>query len=91
MKVLSLFIFIVAIVFSYAKLRKTTCRPFGEDCDLSHYCCGKYHCRDYRCSLKSTKDNQVAWAPDGPKCDFFHHCKKKFQCQDHRCVYNPEN
>ena len=60
----------------------------GDDCDLTQYCCNPYVCKDYRCSPKGTKENQVKWAPKGPKCDYFHHCKKYFKCESHRCVIN---
>ena len=64
---------------------KTSCVARNGDCDLTSYCCGKLVCKDYRCVLKGTKENQVEWAPKGEKCDFFHHCKKGLYCQSHRC------
>ena len=64
---------------------KTSCVARNGDCDLTSYCCGKLVCKDYRCVLEGTKENQVEWAPKGEKCDFFHHCKKGLYCQSHRC------
>ena len=90
MKLLSfLFFALLAFVMS-SKLRKTKCVALGGDCDFTSYCCGDYQCRDYRCSLKNTKENQVKWSPDGAKCDWFHHCKKNYNCQSHRCIPNGE-
>ena len=79
------FLSIISISFSTLLKTKTSCVAFGGDCDLTSYCCGTLECKDYRCSKKGTKENQVAWAPKGEKCDFFHHCKKGLYCQSHRC------
>ena len=82
---ITLFIAIITLSISTLLKTKTTCVARDGDCDLTSYCCGTLVCKDYRCSLKGTKDNQVAWAPKGTKCDFFHHCKKGLYCQSHRC------
>lgn len=80
-------ILITILSLSISKLlkTKTTCVARNGDCDLTSYCCGSLECKDYRCALSGTKENQVAWAPKGEKCDFFHHCKKGLYCQSHRC------
>ncbi len=87
---MSKFSFILTITLLIITLQnllktKSKCVAFGGDCDLTSYCCGKLVCKDYRCSKKGTKENQVKWAPKGQKCDFFHHCKKGLYCQSHRC------
>ena len=76
------------LVIIYSKSLKTAakCIQYGGDCDFTSYCCGKNECKDYRCSVEGTKDNQVKWAPEGEKCDYFHHCKKFFKCESHRCI-----
>ena len=81
----SLFLILFSIVLS-SKL-KTKCISKDGDCDSTSYCCTDLVCKDYRCVLKGTKDNQVAWAPDGEKCDWFHHCGDNYTCQSHRCVF----
>ena len=43
-------------------------------------------CKDYRCAVDGTPDNQIPWAPLGYKCDYFHHCSDNYVCQSHRCV-----
>ena len=87
-----LFYFLLLALFAFTlniKVKsKTKCMQLGDDCDLTEYCCGKNVCKDYRCSPKGTKENQVKWAPKGIKCDYFHHCKKYFKCESHRCVIN---
>jgi hypothetical protein len=65
---------------------KTKCVSLNSDCDLTAYCCADYVCKDYRCSVKGTLDNQVEWAPEGSKCNWTHTCKKDYSCQSHRCV-----
>jgi hypothetical protein len=65
---------------------KTKCIALDGDCDLTAFCCADYVCKDYRCSVKGTKDNQIEWAPDGDKCNWTHTCKKNYSCQSHRCV-----
>ena len=81
---------ILLIIFSisYSKVlkAKTKCMNLGDNCDLTSYCCGSWVCKDYRCAVKGTKDNQVKWAPSGTKCDYFHHCPKYFHCESHYCV-----
>ena len=67
---------------------KTGCMNLGDDCDLTSFCCKKWVCKDYRCAVKGTKENQVKWAPKGPKCDWFHHCSKYYICESHRCQIN---
>ena len=79
------FLSIISISFSTLLKTKTRCVAFGGDCDLTSYCCGTLECKDYRCSKKGTKENQVAWAPTGEKCAWFHHCKDGLHCQSHRC------
>ena len=90
MKLLSFLFFALLVLVMGGKLRKTKCVALGGDCDFTSYCCGDYQCRDYRCALKNTKENQVQWSPEGTKCDWFHHCKKNYNCQSHRCVPNGE-
>ena len=80
-------ILLLTVVISSLKLKtQTKCVNLKGDCDLTSYCCGKYVCKDYRCSEEGTKENQVSWAPNGEKCDFFHHCKKNYKCESHRCI-----
>jgi hypothetical protein len=80
-------ILLLTVVISSLKLKtQTKCVNLKGDCDLTSYCCGKYVCKDYRCSEEGTKENQVSWAPNGEKCDFFHHCKKSYKCESHRCI-----
>ena len=78
MKLLSFLFFALLALVMGGKLRKTKCVALGGDCDFTSYCCGDYQCRDYRCALKNTKENQVQWSPEGTKCDWFHHCKKNY-------------
>ena len=87
---LNTLILFTLIAFSLsAKLKtKTKCVAEGEDCDFTSYCCSKLVCKDYRCAVKGTKDNQMDWAPLGYKCDYFHHCSDNYVCQSHRCVIN---
>ena len=87
MSKLSFLLTITLLTITLQNLLKTKskCVAFGGDCDLTSYCCGTLECKDYRCSKKGTKENQVKWAPKGKKCDFFHHCKKGLYCQSHRC------
>ncbi len=80
-------ILLLTVIISSLKMKsQPRCIHLGEDCDLISYCCGKNECKDYRCSVKGTKDNQVKWAPEGEKCDYFHHCMQFFKCKSHRCV-----
>ncbi len=81
----SLFIILISMILS-SKLQ-TKCIVKNGDCDGTSYCCTDLVCKDYRCVVKGTKDNQVAWAPDGEKCDWFHHCGDNYTCQSHRCVF----
>ena len=78
-------IFLFTIVYQKTLKTNTKCMNLGDDCDLTSYCCDKWVCRDYRCALKGTKENQVKWAPKGPKCDYFHHCGDYYKCESHRC------
>ena len=83
------FLSIISISFSTLLKTKTSCVALGGDCDLTSYCCGKLQCKDYRCSLKGTKDNQLGWdksKKEGNKCDWFHHCPKYYHCESHYCV-----
>ena len=81
-----LIIFLLTISLEKKLKKKTKCMNLGDNCDLISYCCGKWVCKDYRCAVKGTKDNQVAWAPKGTKCDYFHHCPKYYHCESHYCV-----
>jgi hypothetical protein len=83
-----LLIALFAITLNVSLKSKSKCMALGDDCDLTEYCCEGLVCKDYRCAVKGTKDNQVPWAPKGVKCDFFHHCKKHKKCESHRCVIN---
>ena len=80
-----IFLMILSTINLKVLKTKTKCMNLGDDCDLTSYCCEKWVCKDYKCALKGTKDNQVKWAPKGPKCDYFHHCGKYYKCESHRC------
>ena len=58
-----LIIFLLSITLEKKLKKKTKCMNLGDNCDLTSYCCGKWVCKDYRCAVKGTKDNQVKWAP----------------------------
>lgn len=93
---MSKFIFLLLIstliIFtSSLRTKKTKCMGEGDNCDLTAYCCSNLKCKDYRCSVKGTKENQEEWAPYGKKCDWFHHCKKDYICESHRCQVNRKN
>ena len=81
-----IFASVLFVLFSLVLSNKlqSKCITHGGDCDLTSYCCGDFVCKEYRCSLKGTKDNQVPWRTK--KCDWFHWCKKGYKCQSHRCV-----
>ena len=81
-----LIIFLLTISLEKKLKKKTKCMNLGDNCDLTSYCCDKWVCKDYRCAVKGTKDNQVEWAPKGDKCDWFHHCPKYYNCVSHRCA-----
>lgn len=66
--------------------KKTRCKAFGSDCDVFHWCCDPYSCRDYRCSLEDTSNGLVDFYPNGIKCDFFHGCEDGYVCESHRCI-----
>ena len=83
---ITILLFLISIV-STSKIKKSHCVAYGGDCDATSYCCSGMVCKDYRCAVKGTADNQEAWAPDGVKCDWFHHCGKNYKCQSHRCVF----
>ena len=90
MKNLFLILSLAILTFALSKSlkSKTNCIQYGGDCDFTSYCCGSNQCKDYRCSLKGTKDNQLGWdksKKEGNKCDWFHHCKKGRKCMSHRC------
>ena len=77
-----------AVVMSKSLKSKTECVKLGNDCDFTSYCCGSHVCKDYRCAVEGTKDNQVGWdksKKEGNKCDWFHHCKKGKRYMSHRC------
>ena len=85
-----LYVIIFAILASFivsSKLKlKSKCIAKGGDCDLTSYCCSNLVCKDYRCAVRGTKENQVKWAKKGgSKCDWWHYCKKGYSCQSHRC------
>ena len=82
----SLILFTLIAFSLSAKIKKTKCVAEGGDCDLTSYCCTNLVCKDYRCAVKGTPENQVDWAPTGEKCDYFHHCKDYYKCESHRCV-----
>jgi len=90
MKNLFLILSLAILTFALSKSlkSKTNCIQYGGDCDFTSFCCGSNKCKDYRCSLKGTKDNQLGWdksKKEGNKCDWFHHCKKGRKCMSHRC------
>ena len=79
---------LLAIIYSKSLKTAAKCIQYGGDCDFTSYCCGKNECKDYRCALQGTKDNQIGWDKsnkEGNKCDWFHHCKKGRKCMSHRC------
>ena len=82
-----LFLSIISLSFSknLNRKKKRQCRPVAADCDLFHWCCDDYVCKDYRCSRKGVKENILDWAPTGFKCDWFHHCPDGYACFEHRC------
>jgi hypothetical protein len=81
-----IFLMILSTINLKVLKTKTKCMNLGDNCDLTSYCCDKWVCKDYRCAVKGTKDNQVEWAPKGTKCDYFHHCPKYYHCESHYCV-----
>ena len=88
----NLFIFITlaffSVILSKTLKTETRCVNLNNDCDFTSYCCDPYVCKDYRCAVKGTKDNQIGWdksKKEGNKCDWFHHCKKGRRCMSHRC------
>ena len=88
----NLFIFITlaffSVILSKTLKTETRCVNLKNDCDFTSYCCDPYVCKDYRCAVKGTKDNQIGWdksKKEGNKCDWFHHCKKGRKCMSHRC------
>ncbi len=88
----NLFLFITlaffSVILSKTLKTETKCVKFQNDCDFTSYCCEPYVCKDYRCAVKGTKDNQIGWdksKKEGNKCDWFHHCKKGRTCRSHRC------
>jgi hypothetical protein len=82
-----LLIALFAFILNVSIKSKSKCMALGDDCDLTQYCCGNYVCKDYRCAVKGTKENQVKWAKKGgKKCDWWYHCKKNMKCESHRCV-----
>ena len=74
------------ILTSSLRSKKTRCMSEGDNCDLTSYCCNNLQCKDYRCAVKGTPDNQEEWTPYGKKCDWFHHCPKNYICESHRCI-----
>ena len=86
-----IFITLLLITFTLSSKLQSKCIANGMDCDSTSYCCANLVCKDYRCSYKGTKENQVAWAPDGEKCDWFHHCGSNYRCESHRCVLKRED
>ena len=88
MSKLTIFLIVIGLVFVASKTlkKKVNCIMISGDCDLSSYCCEDFVCKDYRCALKGTKDNQIPWHIRGGKCDWFHHCNKGLECQSHRCL-----
>ena len=82
---ITILLFLLSIVSS-SKLQKSHCVAYGGDCDATSYCCSGMVCKDYRCAVKGTPENQVDWAPDGEKCDYFHHCSDNYKCESHRCI-----
>ena len=79
-----LLVVLFAFTLNKTLKKKTNCIAYGGDCDFTSYCCGDFVCKEYRCSLKGTKDNHVPWRTK--KCDWFHWCKKGYTCQSHRCI-----
>jgi hypothetical protein len=88
-KFIFLLLFSTLVIFtSSLRTKKTRCMAEGDNCDLTAYCCAGLKCKDYRCAVDGTKENQEEWAPYGKKCDWFHHCQKHYTCQSHRCQVN---
>ena len=75
-----IFLTLLLITFTLSSKLQSKCIEYGMDCDATSYCCANLVCKDYRCSYKGTKENQVAWAPDGEKCDWFHLCGSNYIC-----------
>lgn len=85
-KLFLLSLFLISFNLCLKLKTKSKCVSLGSDCDFTAYCCGDYVCKDYRCAVQGTKDNQVEWAPKGDKCDVFHHCRKYYHCESNYCV-----
>lgn len=79
---------VVLFAFTLNKTLKNTprCLGFGDDCDFSgfRFCCEDFVCKDYRCALKETKENQVEQRPK--YCDYFRRCQNGYKCESHRCI-----
>ena len=85
-----LFIALLSFVISEKLKSKASCIAPGKDWIFHFILLFKYVYKDYRYSIKGTKDNQVGWDKSkkaGNKCDWLHHCKKGRKCMSHRC-YN---
>ena len=83
-----LLVALFAFTLSKKLKKKSKCIAFGGNCDLTSYCCDDFVCKDFRCSLKGTKDNLVPWRT--VKCDWFRWCKDGYECQSHRCIKQQE-
>ena len=85
-----IFYILLVVLFAFT-LNKTLkknvfdCIGYGGDCDsdFTMRCCEDFVCKDYRCALKETKENQVGRTK---KCDWFHRCQKGYKCESHRCI-----
>ena len=53
------------ILTSSLRTKKTRCMGEGDNCDLTAYCCSNLVCKDYRCAVKGTPENQEEWTPYG--------------------------
>ena len=76
---------------SQSLLRSRKCVPVNEDCDITHWCCAGYYCRDFRCSMKGVQDNILKYTPEGIKCSIFYPCQEGFECVRHRCIKIEKN
>ena len=78
-----IFYILLVVLFAFTlnkTLKKIDCLGFGDDCDSGfRFCCEDFVCKDYRCALKETKENQV-----GRKC--VNRCQKGYKCESHRCI-----
>lgn len=87
----NIFFMILLLIGSISSTNlKTKCRAVADDCDLFHFCCGDYVCRDYRCTTKDYEEDTEKFFPDGAKCDWMHSCSPNYHCESHRCILDKD-